>query len=107
MPDVQPPVPPDVWAGLFAPLVSAGAGLAMRHAQRFEAGKPFQWRKIAVDVPLLIGASVLSAGVAEYMGWGQKTACAVAVLLAYFGTHALDALWLKLQAAIVAKAGAA
>lgn len=103
MADIQPPVPPDVFAGLLAPLISAATGVAMRHAERLRERKTFDWRQVVVDLPLLAGAFIGGPAIAEVMGWGPRVACGVTLFLGYVGTRALDALWVKLQAALVAK----
>lgn len=89
-----------VLRGFAGPAISAFAGLVMRHVHHFEAGRPFSWRKLLIDLPTVGGLAIVGGGIGTYLGVQEQTRWAVAALLGYGGQQALELIFWSSRAAV-------
>jgi hypothetical protein len=95
-----------VLRGFAGPAISAFAGLVMRHVHQFEAGRPFSWRKLLVDIPTVGGLAIVGGGIGAYLGVQEETRWAIAALLGYGGQQALELIFWGGKAAVTKITGA-
>jgi hypothetical protein len=79
-------------APLIGPVVSAGIGVFMRHAHAAVTGKPFSLRRMAFEVPSILGFGIMGGAVGSYLGAPELVQWGVATLLGSLGTQGVDAI---------------
>lgn len=90
-PSIQDPGPFAFLLPLIGPVLSAGIGVFMRHAHNAVTGKPFSLRRLAFEIPSMLGFGIMGGAVGSYLGAPEIVQWGVATVLGSLGTQGVDA----------------
>lgn len=91
-PSVPDPGPFAFLLTLAGPVLSAGIGVFMRHAHNAVTGKPFSLRRMAFEIPSVLGFGIMGGAVGSYLGAPEVVQWGVATMLGSLGTQGVDAI---------------
>lgn len=80
---------------LIGPVVSAGVGVVMRHAQRAATGKPFSVRRLSFELPSVLGLGIMGGALGDWLGAAETVRWGLAATLGYLGAQVVEVIFYR------------
>jgi hypothetical protein len=94
-PNLPEPAPYAILMTLVGPVVSAGVGVVMRHAQRAATGKPFSLRRLSFELPSVIGLGIMGGALGDWLGAAETVRWGLAATLGYLGPQVVEVVFYR------------
>lgn len=94
-PNVPDAGPLAILVTLIGPMISAGVGVLMRHAQRAATGKPFSIRRLSFELPSVIGLGIMGGALGDWLGAAETVRWGLAATLGYLGPQVVEVIFYR------------